>query len=275
MTDIQNNLPPADAPLIEAAHRLERGERFALVTVIRTEGSTPRKVGARMLVDINGAIFGTVGGAAVERIAMERAQAALHSGQVQRLELDLNDLEHMQTGMVCGGRMELLIEPFGGGPRLLLFGAGHVAQPTARLAREVGFEVVIHDNRPEWATAERFPNCQIRIGEWSELTENIVTTADDFIAIMTYCHDEDYAVLSRVLRKQFFYLGVIGSPRKAVEIRRRLGEDGFSQVEIDRMTCPIGLDIGSHTPAEIAVSIVGQLVMTRRKWEKRGMKNER
>ncbi len=250
-------------PLIEAARRLERGDRFALVTIAKTEGSTPRKAGARMLVLADGSTLGTVGGAAVELLAIEKAKECLRTGAVERLELNLNDLEASETGMICGGRVELLIEPFGTGAKLHLFGAGHVAYPTARLAQELGFSVSIYDERPEWAAAERFPNCSLNIGRCEETAENLLTKDSDLLLIMTHCHADDYKILIRLLRKPFQYLGIIGSRKKGVEIRKFLERDGFTAGEISRMTCPIGLSIGSHTPFEIAVSVAAQLVQVR------------
>jgi xanthine dehydrogenase accessory factor len=253
--------------IIEAARRLDCGERFALVTVIGASGSSPRKTGARMLVEHSGVTLGSVGGGAVERIAVERALTALQTGATDRIELDLDDVEHLQTGMVCGGRMELLIESFGAGPRLLIFGAGHVAAPTAKLALGLGFAVTVHDSRSEWLSPDRFPGIKLMSGSFTDLASALSTTSDDYIAVMTPCHDDDYAVITQLLRKPFFYLGVIGSKRKAVEIRKRLRKDGFKDDEIKRLTCPIGLNIGSHTPEEIAVAVAAQLISLRRDWE--------
>ncbi len=249
--------------LVETARRLERGEGFALVTLVKAEGSTPRKAGARMLVSLDGSTSGTVGGAAVELLAIEKARACLVTGLIERLELNLNDLEATETGMICGGRVELLIEPLGAGARLHLFGAGHVAEPTAKLARELGFTVFVYDERAEWATPSRFPDCALTIGVCEESAENILTNDADFILIMTHCHADDYKILTRVVRKPFHYLGVIGSQKKGVEIRKFLQRDGFAEDEINRITCPIGLPIGSHTPFEIAVSVTAQLVQVR------------
>ncbi|MBM3327885.1 MAG: XdhC family protein [Calditrichaeota bacterium] len=249
--------------LVEVARRIEAGERFALVTIVKATGSTPRKEGSRMLVDPAGDVVGSVGGAAVERLAILKALEAMASGQISRLELSLNDLEAVETGMICGGRVELLIEPFGTGPALHLFGAGHVAQPTARLAVDLGLSVTIYDERPEWASAGRFPRCRIVTGRYEDLADALMSAPDDLIAIMTHCHADDYRVLTRVARKPCRYLGVIGSPRKSLEIKKRLSDDGFSKDEIARIECPIGLDIGSHTPVEIAIAVAGRLVQVR------------
>lgn len=248
-----------------AARRIESGRRFALVTVIRATGSTPREVGARMIVDGDGSIVGSIGGAAVERLAMEEAMASLRSRRIASVEYDLNDVEHIQTGMICGGRMGVLVEPFGVGPRLHIFGAGHVAQAVARLTSELGFDITVYDARPEWASRERFPQAEIVLNAPQESAERLAPAPDDFIAIMTWCHDEDYAVLRRLLAKPFYYLGVIGSRRKAVEIREKLKGDGFAEELISRVTCPIGMPLVTHTPAEIAVSFAAQLLELRAK----------
>jgi len=251
--------------IIEAACRLKRSQRFAILTIIYAEGSTPRKDGSRMLVDPDGATFGSIGGGAAEHIAIRKALECLKTGQIERIKLDLDDPEHKQTGMVCGGKIEVFIEPFGIEPRLFIFGAGHVAQPTVRLANEIGFKVIVIDSRTEWLNDDRFPNAELKHGATDELAKHIETTNEDYIIVMTYSHDEDYQAAKYLLRKPFFYLGIIGSKRKATEIRHKLKDDGFTSDEIARMTCPIGIDIGSHTPEEIAVSVVAQLIQMRNK----------
>lgn len=249
-----------ESVIVEASRWLEAGRRFAMATIVEAHGATPRKVGARMLIEPDGKIFGTIGGAAAEVIVVEKARKALEGGDAVRIELDLNDLEGHQTGMICGGRIAILVEPFGAGPRLILFGAGHCGYEVARLVGGLGFNVVVYDERPDWASRERFPNALINVGPVEETANAVATSAEDFIAIMTHCHADDYKVLTRVLRKPAAYLGVIGSKRKAVEIRSSLKRDGFSEAEIGRVKCPIGLDIGSHTPLEIAVAVAAEMV---------------
>ncbi len=249
--------------LIETAERLKRCERFVLVTVVRSEGSTPRKEGARMIVEPSGKSVGTVGGGLVEKSAIDKALEVFKTGKTSRIEFNLDDAEHRQTGMVCGGRMELLVEPFGIEPRLLLFGAGHVAHSTAKLLAELGFAVSVNDSRSNWASEERFPAMKINLGETAILARDLDSNDNDYILVMTHSHDEDFGIVKNLLRKPYFYLGVIGSRRKAVEIKQRLSDEGFTPGEIERMTCPIGLDIGSHTPQEIAIAVTAQLIQLR------------
>lgn len=246
--------------LKEACRRLNANQSFAMVTVVRTSGATPRKEGARMLVSSQGDLFGSIGGSALERIGVEEALKSLETGFIRTVRLNLNDQEGRETGMICGGQIELLIEPFGVTPVVHLFGAGHVAQPTAFLAQKLGFLLKVYDPRPEWANQNNFPDAQITLGVCHELAEKVETRPKDFIIIMTHCHDEDYKVLIRVINKPWFYLGVIGSRKKAVEIREKLKTDGISPELISRISCPIGLSIPTHTPWEIGIAIAGQLI---------------
>lgn len=256
------------SPLEIAARLLATGEKFTLVTIIKAKGSTPRKAGSRMIVYPNGEIFSSIGGGAVERLAIESARKSMKSGEIEYLKLNLNDMAHESTGMICGGNVELMIEPFGHKPRLFIFGGGHVAHPTAMLAQKIGFPVTVFDQREDWANVERFPNMEIKHGATEEIAESFDTNQDDFIVVMTHCHDDDYKILTRVIRKPFHYLGVIGSKHKSIEIRKELKSDGFTPAEIERITCPIGLKIGSHTPDEIAISVAAQLIKKLKEWEK-------
>jgi len=255
--------------LLEAARRIETGERFALATIVGASGSTPREVGSRMLIASDGSIIGSIGGAALERLTAEEALASLQTGKTTHAQYDLNDLESQQTGMICGGKVEVLIEPFGTSPRLRLFGAGHVGQAVARLVSEIGFNIVVYDSRPEWGSRERFPSARIVLDDMEKLAKNLTDTQNDFIALMTWSHDEDYKLLKILLPKPYFYLGVIGSKRKSVDIRRKLQEDGFAPEQIARLVCPIGLPLPTHTPAEIAISIAAQLLELKPQWMKR------
>lgn len=246
--------------IVEAARRTESNEPFVMVTVVKVSGSAPQTVGARMLVDPTGKVFGTVGGGGVEKHAVEKSVEALNSGATSTLDLTLNDHEREQTGSICGGSMTLLIEPFGAGPRLLIFGAGHVAQPTARLAQSVGFRVELFDSRAEWATDERFPGMVTHVDDYERLARGLESNRRDFIVLMSHSHEQDFQLLIHLVRKEWFYLGVLGSQKKALEIRGKLASEGFTPDEIARITSPMGVPIGSHTPEEIAVSIVAELI---------------
>jgi xanthine dehydrogenase accessory factor len=234
-------------------------QRGALATVVRASGSTPQRPGARLLLREDGSTLGTVGGGAIEHAVLESLRRALAS---QEAELLTRDLSH-DLGMCCGGRMEIFVEPILPTPRLWLLGAGHVAKPTAALARSVGFEVHVIDEREELNTAERFPECRLILGDpGSELRHEPLGDAD-WVLIMTHDHRLDEAALAAVAGQNAHYVGLVGSKRKAFRLVERVREKRAGDFPLERVFAPVGLDIGAVSPEEIAVSIVAELVALR------------
>jgi xanthine dehydrogenase accessory factor len=239
---------------------------FALVTVLSTKGSVPREPGAKMIVMQSGKIYGTIGGSSVEARVIDEAINAIQSQKIIIVKHDLFDEEEKDTGMVCGGMMEFLIEPLALGEKLYVFGGGHVALPLVQLAAKVGFSIIVIDDRNEFVSAERFPEAyqciQAKPGKYAE---ELKLSDNDYVVIVTPGHKDDYAVLRGVIKKPAKYLGMIGSKVKRQEIYDKLkSTDGVSEKELKKVHCPIGLEIGSETPEEIAVSIVAELIKIRR-----------
>ena len=235
-------------------------QRGALATVVRTSGSTPQRPGARLLLREDGSTLGTVGGGAIEHAVLESMQLALRSGEP---ELLLRDLAH-DLGMCCGGRMEIFVEPILPAPRLWLLGAGHVAKPTATLARSVGFEVHVIDEREELNTLERFPECRLVLGDPGDELRKVSLDDADWVLIMTHDHQLDEAALLAVAGKNPRYVGLVGSKRKVLRLVERVREKRAGDFSLQRVFAPVGLDIGAVSPEEIAVSIVAELVALRR-----------
>ena len=239
-------------------HVLTSGRRGALATVVRVSGSVPQQPGARLLLAPDGATTGTVGGGAVERAVLDALGPCRQHG---RPELVVYDLAR-DLGMCCGGRMEIFVEPVEAEQRLLVFGAGHVAKPTAELARRVGFAVTVVDDREELANRERFPDCELVLAEPREAAARIAPRAEDWVLIVTYDHRLDEEALDTFARLPHRYLGLIGSRRKVLRILQRIASRG-DLPPLDRVFAPVGLDIGAVSPEEIAVSIVAELVAIR------------
>ena len=239
----------------------QQRKSFALITVIETRGSTPREAGAKMIVLENGEIFGTVGGSAVEAIVVGDALTALRENRTIRCTHDLNDLEKTDTGMICGGTMAFYIEPVKAAPRLFIFGGGHCGLPLARAAAEVGFECTVIDDRPEFASKERFPGTTTVVNAApDEAFKQLSFEEIDYVAIVTRNHELDYQVLKHVIRNKLAYIGLIGSKAKKMQIFKKLLDSGITEAELNRVYCPIGLEINAESPQEIAVSIVAQLI---------------
>jgi xanthine dehydrogenase accessory factor len=238
---------------------LQSRRRGALATVVRVSGSTPQGVGARLLLREDGTSLGTVGGGAIEHVVMEALRRALERGEA---ELLTRDLAH-DLGMCCGGRMEIFVEPLVPAPRLWLLGAGHVSRPTAVLARSVGFEVAVVDERDELNTEERFPDCELVLDDPSDVLKRTPLSQDDWVLIVTHDHQLDERALEWAAGTRARYIGLVGSGRKALRLVERVLAKRGGDVPLERVFAPVGLDIGAVSPEEIAVSIVAELVALR------------
>ncbi len=321
---------------------LEAGSRGVLATVISRSGSAPRDVGAKMFIDETGRSFGTVGGGLLERYVQEEAAGKMSEDRASIFHMRMDSRTVAEQGMLCGGNVDVLLEPVGkahrplyarlaelerkggmavvvtalatgvftktlieeglvitGDPidegsaadhlglfgerrpvivgegrfiveplfdrtRLYVFGAGHVSQYIARMANMVDFNVVVIDDRKEYANAERFPEAgEIVVGDFVEAFDSLSFTGREFIVIVTRGHSHDADVLRAALSRNARYVGMIGSRRKVRIIFDLMRESGYSDEVISRVYAPIGLSIRAETPQEIAVSIVGQLIQIR------------
>ena len=246
----------------DIARLTEEGRPFVLATVIDTQGSTPQKPGSKMLVLERGETRGTVGGGAIEKQIVDAALVLLAEADAQTKIIETH-LTH-DLGMCCGGKMRVFLEKHGAAARLFVFGAGHVARELANLAHHVGFKVEVIDERPEWAQAERFAQVKLNVRHPAEVARELAGGPDCYFCITTHDHPLDQACLEALLRKPAAYLGVIGSRRKAERFKLRLRAAGFTEAELQRVKSPMGVAIHALTPAEIAVSIVGELISARR-----------
>jgi xanthine dehydrogenase accessory factor len=252
--------------VLEAALEAEaRGERAALVTVVATEGSTPQKAGARMLVYGDGRIFGTIGGGCLEAEMSWRAREAIEASRPRLVSYDLTPDQAGEDGLVCGGRMQVFIEPIEGTPVLCLFGAGHVAQPLARMAKACGFRVEVADDRVKFANAERFPDADLVVVEgFAAAAARMTLGPRSYAVVVTRGHKGDAEALAAALARGSRYVGLLGSKPKVVHIFTALEERGIPKEQLARIHAPMGLEIGAQSPDEIAVSILAELIAVRR-----------
>jgi xanthine dehydrogenase accessory factor len=252
--------------VLEAALRAEAaGEPVALVTVVSTKGSTPQKAGAKMLVHADGRLVGTIGGGCLEAEMTRRARQAIAERRVQMASYDLTPEEAGEDGLVCGGRMQVLIEPVEGTPVVCLFGAGHVAQPLARMAKACGFRVEVADDRVKFANTERFPDADlICVQGFAKAATEMTLGPNTYAIIVTRGHKGDAEALESVLGRGLRFVGLLGSKAKTVHILAALHERGVSREELGRVHAPLGLEIGAQTPDEIAVSILAEMIAVRR-----------
>ena len=234
------------------------GAPVAVVTLVRCDGSTPREVGAKMLVRPSGPAFGTIGGGHLEQLCIDDARACLVAGAPRALRYPLG----AKTGQCCGGVVEALVEVVNVGPTLYLFGAGHVAQALCRVLAPTPFRVEIFDERDEWIDAPELPASVVRHhGAWDEFAGQLQWDAErTFVAIMTHRHDMDQDIVEHALDKPAKHIGLIGSATKWNRFRARLLAKGRTEAELSRVKCPIGLDIGGKAPGEVAISVAAELL---------------
>ena len=252
--------------LKEALRRIDKGETVALVIVVEAKGSTPRGIGAKMLVNKDGLIAGTIGGGITEARVIEEAKHALKERKEKLLTYHLTKEEAArEEGAICGGDMKVFIDVLQPKEEVLIFGAGHIAVCVSRLAKMVGFKVTVIDDRKEFANQDKFPEADEIIAEDTEKALNhLETTPSTYIIIVTRGHLKDEEVLGPVIRTNAAYIGMIGSRKKNATVFQHLEEQGVSTQELKKVHAPIGIDIGAQIPEEIAVSIIAEIIQVRR-----------
>jgi xanthine dehydrogenase accessory factor len=252
--------------VLEAALRAElSGEPAALVTVVATEGSTPQKAGAKMLVYPDGRIVGTIGGGCVEAEMTWRARQAIESRKPQMASYELTADQAGEDGLVCGGRMQVFIEPVESTPTLCLFGAGHVAQPLARMAKAAGFRVEVVDDRVKFASRDRFPEADlVLVEEFAAAASRMTLGRNTYAVVVTRGHKGDGEALQSLIGRGLRYVGLLGSKPKLVHLVAGLEDKGLPPEALGEIRCPLGLEIGAVTPDEIAVSILAEMIAIRR-----------
>ncbi len=257
MLDVQETL---------LAH-LRAGRTVVVATVVTSRGSTPRKVGAKMLVQESGAIDFTIGGGAFEALVIEDAKAAIRSGESIVKSYRFLPVGENATGMTCGGEVDVFLDVHRRAPRLVIFGGGHIARPLALLAKQTGMRVAVIDDRSAFANAERFPDAdEVVLAEGGYARADVPLEEDDHVVIVTRCHQTDEACLRLVLRedREPAFVGVVASKRKAKVLLARLLQEGAPRERLDTVRTPVGLDIGAQTPAESAGSILGEVLALQR-----------
>jgi xanthine dehydrogenase accessory factor len=242
-----------------------RGEALALCTIVRSQGSTPRREGSKMLVLADGRIIDTVGGGEMENRVIAAALQSLQDGQPCLLSYQFTDPERGDPG-VCGGQVEVFVEPILPPATVVVAGAGHVGKAVAHLAGWLGFRVVINDDRPDFCTPENAPGADLYLpGPLSRLPEQLALTPWTYVVMTTRGVSVDVEGLPELLKTPAGYIGVIGSRRRWALARQQLQELGIPEAQIERVHSPIGLELNAETPEEIAVSILAEIIMLRRR----------
>lgn len=241
-----------------------KGEAVVLATVIRARGSVPRHSGTKMLVYSDGRTRGTVGGGQMESLVIAQAAAALQDGQTRVIPYTLVEPKRGDPG-VCGGEVEIYVEPYLSPLTVYIIGCGHVGRALAHLAHWLGYRVVVTDDRPELATPEVVPNADVYLpGSIDDALAVCPITPQTYVAAVTRNVLVDRQLLPKLLLTPTPYIGIIGSRRRWQETKKLLREDGLTEAQLARFHSPIGLELAAETLEEIAVSIMAEIIMVYR-----------
>jgi len=251
--------------IFEEIVRMRRaGERGALATIVHTNGSIPSYESSRMLVREDGSIAGTIGGGCVEADVWAAAKEVIVAEQPRKMTFNLNHEAEYDAGLICGGTLEIFVEPILPVPMLYIFGGGHVSSAVAKVAGSAGFSIGIADDRTAFANSDRFPMASEIYTTYEDAYARIKPNASSYLLIVTRGHKDDMRVLAWAVRTPARYIGMIGSKRKVLSVYKALEREGYSLDEFSRVHAPVGLDIGALSPEEIAVSICAELIAVRR-----------
>jgi xanthine dehydrogenase accessory factor len=252
--------------IFEEIVRLRRsGLKAALATIVARRGSTPRKDAAKMIILEDGSLIGSIGGGCTEADVCREAANVIRLEKSILISFDLTEDDAEDSGLLCGGTMEVYLEPILPDPVLYIFGAGHIGQCVAALVRSLSFKVAVVDDRIKYANRERFPAVdEIYVDEWQEVFARLPVNPMSYILIATRGHRYDLSCLRFALSTNARYIGLLGSRRKTKLLYEALAKEGMDSRDFERVYAPVGLEIGSETPEEIAVSIAAELVAVKK-----------
>lgn len=248
--------------LIERIPQLvANNQAVALVTVIDAGGSTPAEVGKEMLVDASGIIGGTIGGGSLEHVSIKKAQECISRNMSATIHYDLKK----DLGMECGGEVTVFIKVYSPPTQLVIVGAGHIGRVLYQYAEALGYDVIVIDDRKDVATRAHFPNAkQILVGDIGEECQKLsLSPSSAYAVIATHGHKCDEVALYHMIRKRPRYIGVIGSRNKVATMMASLKEKGIPQDLLDTVYAPVGLALGGGQPAEIAISIISEILLVK------------
>lgn len=241
------------------------GQKCALATIVEVRGSIPSYESAKLLVREDGSLAGTIGGGCVEAEVWNAAREVLETEKPKRLTFNLGQDAAYDNGLICGGQLEVFVEPVLPVPHAYIFGGGHISKSLSKAAALAGFATVIVDNRETFANRDRFPEAKaIHAAEYEEVFPNLPIGENAYIIIVTRGHRDDMRVLKLAIATPARYIAMIGSKRKVLNVIRELEKEGVPREAFDRLHAPMGLDIGAISPEEIAIAVTAEMIAVRR-----------
>jgi xanthine dehydrogenase accessory factor len=246
--------------------RLRRlGQKCALATIVQVRGSIPSFESAKLLVREDGSMIGTIGGGCVEAEVWNAAREVMETEKSKHMSFNLGQDAAYDNGLICGGQLDVFVEPVIPSPRAIIFGAGHISKSLCKVASLAGFSTTIVDNRDTFANRERFPEAnEIFAEEYEDVFPKLNIYESTYLIIVTRGHRDDMRVLRWAATTPARYVAMIGSKRKVISVVKELEKDGLSREQLDRIYAPMGLEIGAISPEEIAISVAAEMIAVRR-----------
>jgi len=241
------------------------GQKCALATIVQVNGSIPSYESAKLLVREDGSMAGTIGGGCVEAEVWNAAREVIETEQPKHLTFSLGQDAAYDNGLICGGQLNVFVEPITPQPRAFIFGAGHISKSLSKVANLAGFATVVIDDRETFANHDRFPEAEeVFPGEYEAIFPTLTVNHSSYLIIVTRGHRDDMRVLRWAIGTPARYIAMIGSKRKTLGVMKELMKEGIPREDFDRLHAPMGLDIGAISPEEIAVSVVAEMIALRR-----------
>jgi xanthine dehydrogenase accessory factor len=241
------------------------GQKCALATIVQVCGSIPGFQSAKLLVREDGSMVGTIGGGCVEAEVWNAAREVMETGKPRNMSFSLGQDAAYDNGLICGGQLEVFVECIAPQPAALIFGGGHISKSLAKVLDLAGFRVSIIDNREAFANKERFPEAaEVYAAEYEDVFPSLAVSESSYIVIVTRGHRDDMRVLRWAVNTQARYIAMIGSRRKTISVVKELEKDGIPRAAFDKVSAPMGLEIGAVSPEEIAISVAAEMIAIRR-----------
>ena len=249
----------------ELVYLRRSGKKAALATIVEVAGSIPSFRSAKLLVREDGSMVGTIGGGCTEAEVWNAAREVMETEKPRMLSFNLGQDAAYDQGLICGGQLNVYVEPILPIPTCYIFGAGHISKSLSKVATLAGFRTIIVDDRDNYANRERFPEAaEVHADEYETVFPKLEVNEASYIIIVTRGHRDDMRVLRWAAMSPARYIGMIGSKRKTLEVAKHLVKDGIPVEKLLRLHAPMGFDIGAVTPEEIAIAVVGEMINRRR-----------
>ena len=241
------------------------GQKCAVATIVQVNGSIPSYESAKLLVREDGSMIGTVGGGCVEAEVWTAAREVIDTEKPRHLNFSLGQDAAYDNGLICGGQLNIFVEPVIPQPKAFIFGGGHVSKSLSKVAALAGFATAIIDDREAFANKERFPEAEeVYADEYERVFPQLEITSSSYLIIVTRGHRDDMRVLRWAVTTPARYISMIGSKRKTISVVKELEKEGLSREALEKIFAPMGLEIGAESPEEIAISVVAEMIALRR-----------